>query len=70
MATEDPKKQHDTVSDETKSSVLRVHHYDPTSESVSQKRIIQLKSYDDLKDKKLNALRPLLVKEGVFDSPE
>lgn len=60
------------MGDDTKKqyTLLRVHQYDPNTKSEEQKRLIQLGDYAAIKEKKLDIIRSLLVKEGVFDSPE
>lgn len=51
-------------------TILRAHKYDPGTQATNQKRIIQVKDYDEIKDKRLDFIRSLLVSEGVFDSTE
>ncbi|KAB8224905.1 hypothetical protein BDV33DRAFT_199188 [Aspergillus novoparasiticus] len=53
-----------------KNQVLRVHRYDPRSQTSKQKQIIQLNADETIEGKTLKDIRELLINNNVFDSKD
>lgn len=58
----------DAASGSAVETILRVHRYKTSTGAVKRFRSIQVGSVKDLKDKNLEFIRSLLVKENVFSS--